>query len=150
YRMSSVGYFVLAQRVVGLPTRFVGPAVAQAYFGRASEIARNEPSRLRGVYVQVLAALLVAGSFPVSAIVLSSAHWVPFVFGAEWADISGIFWITAPAVVAQFGIGSLAQTLLIANRPGRQAAWELFRAVVVSSALSLAGVLNLEFNRALQ
>jgi O-antigen/teichoic acid export membrane protein len=131
YGPSVAGWMALGQRVVGVPMRVVGQALAQVYLGEAARIIREEPARLPVLFNRLARRLAWAGAIPIAAIGLAGPTVFPWFFGEEWREAGWYVLLLAPTVWAQFVVSPLSQTVVLAERQGAQLAVDVLRTVAV-------------------
>lgn len=86
---STVGLYVLAQRLLQVPINLIGNSVRQALFPRVSE-AFNTERGMRSLFAWTTGSLAAAGLFPTLAIILWGPALFAFTLGGSWTE-SGEF-----------------------------------------------------------
>lgn len=129
------GWFLLGQRVVGIPMALLGQAVAQVYLGTASRLVQEDRARLRLVFAKTAGRLLVLGVIPMGILGVAGPWLFSRVFGIEWVEAGLYVQLLAGAFLLQFVVTPLSQTLNITERQDLQLAWDLGRLVLVLGAL---------------
>lgn len=79
-----VGYFVLVRQVLDIPMMFVGSAIGQVFFQKAS-VAVYE-GKLSELVYNLYDKLVVLGMFPFLVLLVSGQELFAFVFGNEWME----------------------------------------------------------------
>jgi O-antigen/teichoic acid export membrane protein len=88
YSVNNVGYFSLANRILGAPSVLISQSIAQVYYQKASEEIRKN-GNCKQIFKATLKKLLLL-SFPIFLPIALLSRWLfPFVFGADWA-VAGI------------------------------------------------------------
>lgn len=136
---ATAGLFVLAQRMVGLPLRLVGSAVAQVYLSEAGRAAHADPSRARALFLQTARRLLLLGLVPTVVVGALGSLLFGAVFGSEWREAGAYAQILALPFALQTvgppvadperhpppgpaaGMGRGAAGAVVGRRPGRLA-----------------------------
>ena len=129
------GWFLLGQRVVGIPMTLLGQAVSQVYLGTASRLVQEDRPRLRGVFTKTAGRLLVLGLIPMSVLGAGGPWLFSRVFGPEWLEAGSYVQLLAGAFVLQLVITPLSQTLNIIERQDIQLAWDFGRLLLVVGVL---------------
>ncbi len=129
------GWFLLGQRVVGIPMSLLGQAVAQVYVGTASRLVQEDQARLRGIFARTAGRLLVLGLIPMGVLGVAGPWFFSRVFGIEWVEAGSYVQLLAGAFLLQFAITPLSQTLNIIERQDLQLAWDFGRLLLVVGAL---------------
>jgi O-antigen/teichoic acid export membrane protein len=96
------GLFGLAQRIVGLPIRFVGIAASQVYIAELAALGREPQEVLRKLFAETVRRLLVAGLIYLGVVVLFGPWLFMTVFGSEWSDSGHLARLLAPMYLAMF------------------------------------------------
>jgi len=83
-----VGFYALGMRVLQLPMSFIGGALAQVFFQRASEAKRN--NQLSMLVEDVFRVLISIGLFPILILTLIGGDIFTVLFGRIWEE-AGIY-----------------------------------------------------------
>jgi len=105
-----LGFFSLSLRVLGLPTAFVGQAVATVFFPRISE-CRHDGDRSVALLLRCCRNLLILIAVPMLVLLLWADSIFAFVFGAEWATAGHYTRLMVPMLVSEFVVGPIRQSL---------------------------------------
>ena len=138
YGPQIAGWFVLGQKVIAIPMRFVGQAVAQVYLGEFSEKIRNKFKGVSGLYIRTAGHLLKFIIVPMIVLMVSSSWLFEFVFGEKWRESGVYVQILGVAFVAQFVVSPLSQTLNLVGRQEWQLLWSGLRSVIVLGGIGIA------------
>ncbi len=84
-----VGFYSIAFQAVSLPMNFLGSAVAQVFFQKASE-EKNRTGSIKYIVEQVHQRLIAMVLFPMLILMIISEELFGFVFGSKW-DVSGLY-----------------------------------------------------------
>ena len=136
YGPATAGLFVLAQRVIGMPMRLLGNAVAQVYLSEAGRLVHQDPDGVRRLFVRTGRRLLLAGVAPTLLIALVGGVLFRGVFGAEWHQAGVYAQVLALAFAAQTVMDPLSQTLNVLHRQDLQLAWDAVRVTAVVAAIA--------------
>jgi len=138
YGPVAAGWLGLGQRLTGSLYALAGDTVARVYFGEAAALATNHPERLRRLYDRALVRLLLLGAALMVLIIAVGPSGFAAILGPEWR-MTGIYLrYLSVALVFQFAVGSLSQTLNILERQGLQLAWDLVRLLLGIASLGTA------------
>lgn len=142
YGPAIAGLFILGQRVIGAPMALLGTSVSQVYLGTAAELKRTDPAGLQRLFNQTSRRLLLIGALPMLILILFGPQLFAFVFGGDW-ELSGQFvQFLAPAMLIQFTVSPIAQTIFVLERQDLQLRWDLGRVVLLVAIFLLASWLN--------
>lgn len=109
------GSLALAQRVVALPVSLVGAAVADVFYGRAAELAREKPQALRP-FLLTTAFRLFLIAFPFGlALWLLAPLLAPWVFGSAWEEAGRMMAVMAPWMVAQLTVSPVSRVVFLSR-----------------------------------
>lgn len=135
YGPQVAGWYLLIQRVMGIPSSLVGQAVAQVYFGEASRLIRENPKALPSLFLNMTKRLLLFGALPMLLGGVLGSFFVSFIFGQDWAAAGRYLLVLTPMFAVQFVVSPLSQTLIVIGRQEYQLAWDVVRVVGVFLAL---------------
>lgn len=128
------GSLALAQRVVALPASLVGAAVADVFYGRAAELAREKPQALRS-FLLTTAFRLFLIAFPFGlALWLLAPLLAPWVFGSAWEEAGRMMAVMAPWMVAQLTVSPVSRVIFLSR-------WSWMKLVYDTSALMIIALL---------
>lgn len=135
------GWFALSQNVIGMPIGLVAHAVAQAYVGNSSELARTDPSELKRLFRRTVRQLAVVGAIPALLLFFFGPALFSFVFGTEWRAAGVYARILSVLFLAQFIVTPFSHTLNLVDRQELSLAWEVARFLLVLAAFVAAPLL---------
>ena len=138
YGPKAAGWLGLGQRLTGSLYALAGDTVARVYFGEAAALATDHPERLRRLYDRALVRLMLLGSVLMVLIIAVGPSGFAAILGPEWKMTGTYLRYLSLALVFQFAVGSLSQTLNILERQGLQLAWDLVRLLLGIASLSAA------------
>ncbi|WP_457653750.1 lipopolysaccharide biosynthesis protein [Rhodocaloribacter sp.] len=138
YGPQIAGWFVLGQKVIAIPMRFVGQSVAQVYLGEFSEKIRNRVDGISSLYIRTAGHLFKFIVIPILALMLSSSWLFEIVFGEKWRESGVYVQILGITFIAQFVISPLSQTLNLVGRQEWQLLWSGVRSIIVLGGLGIA------------
>ena len=121
YGLEAAGIYLMAARLLALPTRLVGAATADVFSAEASERLRKDPRLVLGYFESVHRHLLKIGVGLMALGALSP--WVlPWVLGGKWHDAGMTALILAPMAATDITVRPLYNITIIGNRSNLQLA----------------------------
>lgn len=102
YGLSVVGWYTLAYQMLSLPVGLIAGSMAQVFYGEAAKDVREDPGRLRHLYLDTTKKLAQI-ALPMIGIPALLAPWLfPIVFGESWGQ-AGLYCLPLALVaVSQF------------------------------------------------
>ena len=85
----SVGYYALANTVLGIPGAMIGGSVMQVFYPRVNE-AFHRGENIRELIVKATLGLAFAGAIPLAAVLIAGPTLFSVVFGAGWEQ-AGVY-----------------------------------------------------------
>lgn len=108
YSASNVGFFSLANRILGAPSVLISQSIAKVYYQKASEDVRRI-GNCRGIFNSTFKKLFFL-SLPIFIPTALLSDWAfPFIFGADWRE-AGVF---ASYLSLMFGLRFISSALSI-------------------------------------
>jgi O-antigen/teichoic acid export membrane protein len=134
YGIAVAGRFGLAQRVVAVPTAFLGQAISQVYAGEVARLRRENPASLRPLWRRTARKLLLVGAVAAVGMVVAGPRLVSMLFGDEWR-LAGVYaQLLSVSFLGQFVVAPIA-TLNIIERQDVQLVWDTIRLVLVVGSI---------------
>jgi O-antigen/teichoic acid export membrane protein len=137
YGPQVTGWFALAQRVLGVPMNLVGQAISQVYMGTGSQLGRHDVWALRSLFFKTVTRLLLLGSVTLGVLAIGGPWLFARIFGANWGNAGRYLQVLCPAILAQFVVAPLSQTMNILEHQDWQLKWDIFRLALVVFSISL-------------
>jgi len=137
------GWFALAQRVVGIPMRLVGEAVAQVYLSEAAAFVRKDVVAVWSIFKKTAWRLFAFSLLPAVVIAVAGPTVFGTLFGNSWGKAGLYAQLLLPMFVGQIVASPLSQTLVVIGRLELQFAWDAGRLFVVAGVFVLARKLQL-------
>ena len=138
-----LGWYALADRVVGLPSVLLGQSVSQVFMGEAGRLSTGDPRRMLALYRGLLKKLMLIGLVP-AAVLLIGGPWVfRFVFGPHWGPAGQMARILALNHYLAFIAWPLIPTLTVLERQDLQTAWDVGRLAFIVAALAASQAMGL-------
>ncbi|HEX5824809.1 MAG TPA: oligosaccharide flippase family protein [Candidatus Limnocylindrales bacterium] len=137
------GQLFLAQRIAAIPVTLLARSVGQVYQSEAARLVREDPTRMRPLFLRTTRSLMRSGAIP--ALLLAVAAPVLFgpVFGEEWREAG---WYTAfltPVYYLTLTTSPTGATLDVLERQDLHLVRETMRLVLVGGAVVLAAAIHL-------
>lgn len=142
YGLPVAGWFALTERVSRAPLRLVGVAVAQVYFGEASQTAKANRKGLARLFDGIAWKLAVFGGLPLLLAGFVGPWVFSVVFGDNWHEAGRIFQLMIFSVAAQFVVSPLSQTAIVLERQDLQLWGDAIRTILVLAAFVAAYALG--------
>jgi len=130
------GWYLLTQRVLGMPINVVGQAVAQVFVNRIAEIRREQPDRAAAFYLNILSRMALIGGLPIFVLGLVLGEAFGWLFGKEWKMAGQMVQILAPMFAVQWTFSPTSQMLVIFERQELQFIWDIFRLSLIILAFT--------------
>lgn len=137
------GQLFLAQRVAALPVTLLARSVGQVYTSEAARVVREDPRRLRGLFLHTTRSLGRAGMGPTVILALLAPVVFPPVFGEEWTQAGWFTTILAPMYLLTLATSPTGATLDVLERQDLHMVRETMRLVLVGGAVIAAYALDL-------
>jgi len=137
------GWFALAQRVVGIPMRLVGEAVAQVYLSEAAALVREDVAAVWPIFKKTAWRLFAFSLLPASVIAAAGSPVFGMLFGSGWGKAGLYAQLLLPMFVGQIVASPLSQTLNVIGSLELQFAWDAGRLFVVAGVFIFARNLQL-------
>lgn len=143
YGNQVLGWFALAQLVVGVPMGLLGQSVAQVYVGEAGRLVETDRPMLHRLFRRTVLHLCAIAVPPFLALAIAGPTLFGWAFGAEWVSAGTYIRLLSIGLAAQFIVSPLAQTLTLLGRQGQQLAWEIGRLLLTVAPFLVAHRLEL-------
>ncbi|MGX9900053.1 hypothetical protein ACW0JT_09270 [Arthrobacter sp. SA17] len=138
------GLLALTMRVLTAPVGIISDAVSQHFEAVAAKGIRSSRTELLSQVRRTVLRQLLIGALPVALIITCGPVLFRVVFGDSW-ESSGVFaQILILGYYSQFVISPVSKTLLLLELHGRQAVWDICRAIAIGGGL--VGCAALEWN----
>lgn len=112
FSLTTLGFYSLTQRIVGIPARVIGNSFSQVYFQKASQ-EYNDKGSTEIIFIKTLKKLVLI-SIPIFLILFLVAEPIfAFVFGDEWRLSGSFAKILIPMAAIRFVSSALSNTLAI-------------------------------------
>ncbi len=112
FSVTTLGFYSLTQRIIGIPSRVIGNSLSQVYFQKAAQEYKST-GQTRRIFVKTLKKLIII-AFPVFLVLYFIAEPIfAFVFGEEWRIAGTYARILIPLALVRFVSSSLSNTIVI-------------------------------------
>ena len=111
YSSSTAGAFAMAHRAVLGPLLVISMAITQAYVSEGAATIRDRPVDLPGLFWRTWKRMIRIGCVSVFLMAGMGAVLVQSVFSEQWHLASVFMLLLAPAILGQFVVGPIYQTL---------------------------------------
>lgn len=129
---AEAGQFALVQRVVSLPMVLLGSSVADAYFGFAAKLSRDNPRQSQGLLFKTAAALFLVGLAPAIGLIAFGESAFSTVFGADWRTAGQLAAALTPWMLSALVVSPISRLVYVYRRQ---------RLKLIYDSLSLVSVL---------
>lgn len=117
--------------MIGIPIAMITTALSQVFYGKASELQRENPATLTRVYWKLTSRLFAVFLLPMCLFAFVSPILFVWLFGPNW-QVAGMFaQILTPMFFAQLVVLPVSQILYITGRQGLQLLWDSARFVLL-------------------
>lgn len=149
YSLATLGFYSLAQRILGMPSSLIGDSIGRVYFQQAT-IEKNNTGK----------AVKTFNSTTIKLTLLSCAFFIPlyfvlpsvfsFAFGEKWRVAGEYAQLTLPIFAFRFVSGALSNTNNIFEKQGLALMWQLGLLVLSLGTLFIADYNQFVFETFLQ
>ena len=112
----TLGYFLLANRLIVIPMNLVGTAINKVYFQKASETFNKNKKNLFALYINTTKKLILLGLPPLFMFYFSSDFIVDLIFGDKWVVTGQIMKIIAFTAFFKFITSPIGTSFTIINK----------------------------------
>ena len=112
----TLGYFLLANRLIVIPMNLVGTAINKVYFQKASETFNENKKNLFALYINTTKKLILLGLPPLFMFYFSSDFIVDLIFGDKWVVTGQIMKIIAITAFFKFITSPIGTSFTIINK----------------------------------
>lgn len=135
YSLEAVGYFSLAQRVIGIPLVMIGVGIGEIFYERAARQTRENLNIRKSLWVTLGG--LAAAALPIALILFFfSPQLFAFVFGDRWAVSGEYAQILIFVFLGRFIVSPIAHVFAATNTLGILATMRIVYFFVVYVLLS--------------
>lgn len=140
----AAGWFLLSQRIMGVPMSLIGHSAGQVFTGEAATLSRVDPAGFYRLFLRVSRHLFLIGCPVLLLVGLVAPLFFDKLLGAGWEMSGSITLVLTPMYISQFIVSPVSQTLTILERQDLQLYSDIIRlAVGVGSIWLTGGLLGL-------
>lgn len=144
YSVSTLGFYSLAQRILGLPTSLIGDSIGRVYFQQAT-IEKRETGKANNVFRSTTRRLLL-----MSCIFFLPLYFIlPFVFsvafGQEWRIAGEYAQLLLPVFMFRFVSAALSTTNSVFEKQGLSLLWQVGLLILSIGSLVISSYYDIEF-----
>jgi len=116
FSTETLGYFLLANRLIVIPMNLIGTAINKVYFQKASETFNKNKKNLFALYVYTTKKLILLGVPPLLVFYFSSDFIVDLIFGDKWVGTGQMMKIIAITAFFKFITSPIGTSFTIINK----------------------------------
>lgn len=143
YGLGIAGYFLLAQRMIGIPLTVVGDSIADVYYAEAADIMRNDPLRLKSLFFRFARKQFLMGILPAALLITLGEKGLVLILGESWRTTGSYVAILGLMFFTRFVTAPLSTTLSVLEK---QHLFLVVQVILLAGSLSsllISGVLGL-------
>ena len=134
FNSTIVGFFLLTQRVVGMPMSLVARSIGDVFRQEAS-YKFTKDKECEAIYLSTLKKLIAIGIIPFILLFIFSPILFTFIFGEEW-KISGTYaQILTPMFFLQFITSPLSSMFMVVEEQKLDLYWQIFLFILIIISL---------------
>ncbi|HET6467267.1 MAG TPA: oligosaccharide flippase family protein [Geminicoccaceae bacterium] len=145
YGLEVAGWYGLAQRVVGLPVRFIATSASQVYISETAKLSGGQGAVVEALFTQLARRLFLIGLVCLGALAALAPWLFGLVFGAQWTPSGVLTALLAPMYLGMFVATSIAYTLNLLERQDLVLKLDLLRAAILGASFAAAYGLELGY-----
>jgi len=143
---SGLGVFSLLERVMGIPTLFVGQPLSQTFIHRLRQAIPCGPVAAQTEIRETARKAAILGLVPFVALALFGPVLFSFVFGERWRITGELAQRLALPYYVAYALWPVMPTVYILNRLRTQMIWDVCRAAILMCFVWLGGLNALRLN----
>jgi len=116
FSSETLGYFLLANRLIVIPMNLIGTSINKVYFQKASETFNTNKKNLFALYVNTTKKLILLGMPPLFVFYFSSDFIVDLIFGDKWVVTGQMMKIIAITAFFKFITSPIGTSFTIINK----------------------------------
>lgn len=130
FEVAVVGWYYLAQRIIGIPTGLISQATAQTFWAEAARMIQSDPKGLRKLFLKFSRKLTLL-SLLVALLGISCPFVFGFIFGSAKWNMAGFYALyLTPMFMSQFIFGTLSH-LAVHELQHWQLIWDICRLLLI-------------------
>ena len=143
YDPATAGLYSLAQRVVGLPLRFLGSSASQLFMSEIARFARDDPRTLLALFTGMSRRFFLLGLAYLVPLAIMAPLLFRLVFGADWETSGHLLRPLLPMYLAMLVNNPTRSTLLFFHRQALVLGLDLASATGLVASFLVAWALGL-------
>lgn len=144
YSVATLGFYSLAQRILGMPSSLIGDSIGRVYFQQAT-LEKNKTGKAVKIFKSTTKKLMV----------LSCAFFIPLyfvlplvfaiAFGEEWRIAGEYSQLILPIFIFRFVSAALSNTNNIFEKQGLALTWQIGLLILSMATLFVSGYYQFDF-----
>lgn len=144
YSITTLGFYSLAQRMLGMPTALVGTSISQVFFQQATK-EKQETGKAVGTFDRTVKKLTLI-SAPVFLVMYFIVEDVfAFVFGEKWRIAGSYTKILVPMFAVRFIVSAVTTVNSVFEKQLISLIWQIALLALASLIVIVCGYMHLEF-----
>lgn len=148
YGAEAGGVFLLAQRLIAIPSSLVGASVADVFHADAAQLLKDAPSQLPSSVRQVCARLLQVGSLMLLPLAMLAPVAAEPLLGKGWGAVGTVLAIMIPVALGNLSVGPVSRVLFVVKRGELKFLYDLLTLLLLVVTLHTAKASGLSFRAA--
>ena len=145
YSIATLGFYSIAQRILGVPSALIGSSIGQVYFQEATK-EKQETGRAVSTFKKTSKKLLMFSVLLFTPLYFLLPSVFVMVFGAEWRIAGEYGQIILPIFAMQFIAAALSQTNSIFEKQKISLAWQIGLLLISIGILIFSDSYSLSFD----
>lgn len=144
FSISTLGFYSLANRILAVPSSFIGASISQVFMQEATE-EKNKTGSAKKTFKKVIIRLVSIG-LPFFTLIFFISEWVfALIFGEEWRLAGTYAQIITPLLFVRFVVAPVSVSLSIFEKQHISLFWQLGLFLLAITAIGIAFYYNLDF-----
>ncbi len=144
YSLSTLGFYSLAQKILGLPTSVIGNSIGQVYFQQASE-EKKQFGHARTTYKSTIKKLILLSIVFFFPLYFTIEYIFYYAFGSGWVIAGTYAKILIPFFAFRFIAVSLSTTNSLFEKQHYSLVWQIILLLTNIFVVNICNYLNLNF-----
>ena len=111
-----LGYYLLANRLILIPTSLIGTPINKVYFQKASETYNEDKKNLLDLYISTTKKLIILGITPLFVFFFFSDFIINLIFNTQWINTGQMMKIMAITAFFKFITSPIGTSFTIINK----------------------------------
>lgn len=144
YGAQVIGYYGLANGIVGLPMMLIGNSVGDVFYGEAANAGKSNPQKLKELSLTLFKRLFLLGLVPLIILLLFGPFLFSLVFGNSWYEAGIYARIIAFLAFARLIFMPISRVFEVFEKQKEALLLDIFRTFIVLLVFVLAIILSLD------